>query len=145
WPVIVLGLAFTGVGLGELFRRQGRLVLAEPLGRTGAVLPVLPLLGAFWLEPRPGEDTLFLVLAGALYATLSLLRSSTGFGALAALAFNAGLWTVLGRREGLGLLEHPQFWVVPPALCVLAGAFLNRDRMGEGQSAAVRHVAAGAV
>lgn len=145
WPLIVIGLAFTGVGLGELFRRQGRLVLADPLERTGAVLPVLPLLGAFWLEPTPGEDTLFFVLAGGVYATLALLRSSIGFGAVAALAFNAGLWTVLGRREGFGLMEHPQFWIVPPALCVLVGAYLSRDRLGAAQSASVRHVAAGAV
>jgi hypothetical protein len=106
---------------------------------------MLPLLGAFWLEPRPGEDTLFLVLAGGLYAALALLRSSAGFGAIAALAFNAGLWTVLGRRDGFGLMEHPQFWVVPPALCVLAGAYLNRDRLTQGQSSTLRHVAAGAV
>ncbi|QDV32576.1 hypothetical protein [Tautonia plasticadhaerens] len=145
WPVIVLGIAFAGVGLGEVFRRQGRLVLADPLERTGALLPILPLLGASWLEPRPGEDTLFLVLAGGLYATLSLLRSSAGFGAMAALAFNAGLWTVLGRREGFGLLEHPQFWVVPPALCILAGVFMNRDRLGEGRSVAMRYAASGAV
>ena len=52
---------------------------------------------------------------------------------------------MLGRREGLGLLEHPQFWVVPPALCVLAGAFLNRDRLRPSQSAALRHAAASAV
>ncbi|WP_169976942.1 hypothetical protein [Tautonia rosea] len=145
WPLIVIGLAFTGVGLGELFRRQGRLVLADPLERTGAVLPVLPLLGAFWLEPTPGEDTVFFVLAGGVYAALALLRSSIGFGAVAALAFNAGLWTVLGRREGFGLLEHPQFWIVPPALCVLVGAYLSRDRLSAAQSASVRHVAAGAV
>jgi len=145
WPLFVIGLAFTGVGLGELFRRQGRLVLAEPLERSGAVLPTLPLLGAFWLQPRPGEDTLFLVLAGALYTTLSLLRSSAGFGALAALALNAGLWTWLGRQEGFGLLEHPQFWVVPPTLCLLAGVHLNHDRLGGPQSAALRHVAAGIV
>src|SRR5690606_36919705 len=141
WPVIVLGLSFAGVGLGDLFRRQGRLVLAVPLERTGAVMPVLPLLGAFWLTPRPGEDTLFLVLAGSLDATLALMRSSTGFGAMAALAFNAGLFTVLSRREGLGLLDHPQFWVVPPALCLLVGAYLNRDRLTETQSVAVRHAA----
>ncbi|MEW4569018.1 hypothetical protein AB1L88_14230 [Tautonia sp. JC769] len=145
WPLIVIGLSFTGVGLGELFRRQGRLVLADPLERTGAVLPVLPLLGAFWLEPTPGQDTLFFVLAGGVYTALALLRSSIGFGAVAALAFNVGLWTVLGRREGFGLMDHPQFWIVPPALCVLVGAYLSRDRLSAAQSASVRHVAAGAV
>jgi hypothetical protein len=93
-------VAFLGAGLGELFRREGRLVLADPLERTGAMLPLLPLLAAFWIEPKPGEDVVFLALTGALYATLSLLRSSAGFAALAALAFNGALWAVLGRRDG---------------------------------------------
>src|SRR5581483_11495162 len=102
-PLIVVGVAYLGVGLSELFRRQGRRVLAEPLERTGALLPALPLLGAYWLETPRGIDTLFLVLAGGLYTTLSLMRSSMGFGALAALAYNAALWLVLGRQHGLGL------------------------------------------
>jgi hypothetical protein len=145
WPLIVVGVAFLGVGLSELFRRQGRLVLAEPLERTGALLPVLPLLGAALSTPRPGEDVLFLVLVGGLYTTLSLLRSSLGFGALATLACNGALWAWLGRREGLGLLEHPQFWVVPPAMCVLVGAHLNRDRLTRAQTASIRYAAALAI
>ena len=122
WPLILLGVAFLGVGLSELFRRQGRRVLAEPLERTGAFLPALPLLAALWIGPKPGDDVVFLVLAGGLYAALALLRSSTIFGALAALACNAAIWIVLGRWDGLGLAEHPQLWAIPPALCVLAGA-----------------------
>jgi hypothetical protein len=138
-PFVVLSVAFLGVGLGELFRRQGRLVLSEPLERTGALLPFLPLLGAYWVEPRAGEDTLFLVLAGLLYTVLALLRSSLGFGALAALAYNGALWVLLGRQQGLGLLEHPQLWVIPPALCVLIGAYLNRDRLSEAQTTSIRY------
>ena len=145
WSLILLGVAFAGVGLGELFRRQGRLVLAEPLERTGALLPVFPLLAAYWIAQRPGEDVVFLVLVGALYATLSSLRSSPGFGALAALAGNAAIWSWLGHRDGVGLLAHPQLWVIPPALCLLAGAHLNRDRLTAAQSAAIRHVAALAI
>jgi hypothetical protein len=109
------------------------------------MLPLLPLLAAFWAAPRPGEDVVFLVLTGALYATLSLLRSSAGFAALAALAFNGALWAVLGRRDGLGLAEHPQLWVIPPAVCVLAGAYLNRDRLGEARLATIRYVASLAI
>ena len=138
-PLIVLGIAFVGVGLSELFRRQRRVVLAEPLERTGALLPALPLLGALWSAPRPGEDSTFLVLAGVLYTVLSLLRSSLGFGALAALAYNGALWALLGRREGFGLFEHPQLWVIPPALCTLVGAYLNRDRLSESQTTSIRY------
>ncbi|HEX8201578.1 MAG TPA: hypothetical protein VF590_13925, partial [Isosphaeraceae bacterium] len=145
WPLILLGVAFLGVGLAELFRRQGRLVLAEPLERTGALLPVFPLLAAFWAQPRPGEDVLFFALVGGLYTALSVLRTSLGFAALAALGYNAALWAVLGRWEGFGLAEHPQIWVIPPALCVLVGATLNRDRLTAAQLAAIRYAASLAI
>jgi hypothetical protein len=143
--LIVVGVAYVGVGLSELFRRQGRLVLAEPLERTGALLPALPLLGAYWMELKPGIDSVFLVLAGGVYTALSLLRSSLGFGALATLAYNAALWVVLGRREGLGILEHPQLWIIPPAFCVLVGAYLNRDRLSESQTTSIRYAASLAI
>src|SRR5262249_50056885 len=52
WPTIVMVLAFTGAGLGELFRRRGLEVLAGPLHRTGLLLPLLPLV-AFWFRPSP--------------------------------------------------------------------------------------------
>jgi hypothetical protein len=145
WPFLILGLAFLGEGLSELFRRQGRLVLSEPLDRTGALLPVLPILSSYWIGPRPGEDVLFLALVGGLYTTLSLLRSSLGFGALAALAYNGAYWVFLGRREGFSVGEHPQLWVIPPALCVLFGAHLNRDRLTEAQTASIRYAAALAI
>ena len=142
WPFISMGVAFMGVGLSEVFRRQGRLVLAEPLERTGALLPAIPLLAAFWSAPRPGEDVVYLALAGFLYATLALMRSSLGFGTLAALAGNGAFWAWLGRQDDLGLLTHPQLWVIPPALCVLVGAYLNRDRLNAEQLARIRYGAA---
>jgi hypothetical protein len=145
WPLIIVGVAFVGAGLSEVFRRQGRLVLAEPLERTGALLPVLPLLASFWMQPKPGEGEVFLVLTGSLYATLALMRSSSVFSALAALAFNGALWTFLGRSEGFGLARHPQLWVIPPALCVLAGAYLNRDRLSKPQILGIRNAASLAI
>lgn len=51
WPLMLMAVAFVGVGLSELFRRQGRAVLAEPLERTGALLPILPMVAAFWQAP----------------------------------------------------------------------------------------------
>ena len=139
WPLILLGIAFLGVGLSELFRRQGRWVLAEPLERTGVLLPVLPLASGLWSTPQPGQDVVFFVLVGGLYTLLSVLRSSLVFASLAGLAFNGALWSLLSHAEGLGLLRHPQLWVIPPALCVLVGAYWNRDRLSEAQLAAIRY------
>ncbi len=145
WVLIVMGLAFLGVGLSELFRRQGRMVLSEPLERTGGFLPALPMFAAIWLTPRPGEDVFFLVLVGVLYSVISLMRSSLVMGALATLAFNGALWTLLSHSQTLAFAQHPQIWVIPPALCLLAGGYLNRDRLTVSQQATIRYIAALAI
>jgi len=70
WPYIVMGIAFAGVGVGEVFQRSGLRVLAEPLQRTGGFLPLLPALG-WWLNRSLGIDaaghySLLLFFAGLL-------------------------------------------------------------------------------
>lgn len=143
WPLIVMGLAFLGVGLGELFRRQQRGVLAVPLERTGVLLPLLPVLG-FWVMPAQVNFSLLMFVAGGLYAALAVMRRSFGFGVVAALAANGGLWYLL-HTEGYGLLEQPQVWLIPPALCVLAAAYLNRDRLSPQQMVLVRYLSASTI
>ncbi len=145
WVPIVMLISFLGVGLGELFRRQKRLILAEPLENTGVFLPILPLISAFWLTPKPGEDVVFLFLIGLLYSVVSALRSSLLVAAFATLAYNASLWMLLDRWPGLGFSQHPQLWVIPGALSVLAAAYLHRDKLTREQLATVRYVASVAI
>ena len=60
WPLVVMAIAFVGVGLGELFQRRRQRVLSEPLQTTGALLPLLPALGVLGhVEPA---------LSGPLFA-----------------------------------------------------------------------------
>ncbi|MCA9241114.1 MAG: hypothetical protein KDA37_12980, partial [Planctomycetales bacterium] len=141
WPFIVMAIAFAGVGLSEVLARRKQAVLAEPLSNTGVLLPLLPVVG-FWSSSGTGEYAVLLVAVGLLYMSLSVARKSPAFAALAALALNGSLWTLLHSREGLGLLEHPQFWLIPPALCVLVGAQLNRRQMAPEQLSATRYGAA---
>src|SRR5215813_8836156 len=98
WPLVVMLLAFTGVALGELFRKRGRLVLAEPLERTGILLPILPVLGFWVLDSHVYSSLLFLV--GLFYGALSVMRRSFVFGIMATLAGNGGLWRLLDGAEG---------------------------------------------
>jgi hypothetical protein len=144
WPVIVMCLAFAGVGLSEWFRRRNQAILSEPLERTGALLPLLPVFG-YWAGNPEVHYSLVLLAVGGLYAALAVLRKSFGFGILATVAANGGLWYFLDHQDGLGLLEHPQLWLIPPALCVLVAAHLNRRQMTAEQSTAVRYGAASVV
>ncbi|MEX0887107.1 MAG: hypothetical protein WD009_11780 [Phycisphaeraceae bacterium] len=73
------------------------------------------------------------------YGVLAVNRRSLVLGLLAALAANGSLWHVLHQAEGYGLLDHPQLWLVPLALCVLVAAQLNRAHLKPGQLTAIRY------
>jgi len=128
WPLVVIAISFAGVALSELFRRRQQMILAEPLQNTGAFLPLLPAL-AFWALHSNVDYSTFLLLAGILYSVLAILRRSFGFGLLAALAGNGALWHVLDHLHGFGFLIHPQYWLIPFALCFLVATHLNRSQL----------------
>jgi hypothetical protein len=165
WTILVMLIAFIGVGLSEFFERRRLRVLAEPLQRTGVFLPLLPLF-AFWAKPpaplltfadshAPGlrpllgyldklpqhfdsYSFLWLLVCG-LYGLVSLTRRSFVFALLAALAANFALWSLLAHH-GIAFLLHPQCWLIPPALIVLAAEYTNRDRLRPELGAGLRYL-----
>jgi hypothetical protein len=138
WPLVVMLLAFTGVGLGELFRRRGRLVLAEPLERTGILLPILPVFG-FWVLNSDVSYSNLLFLVGLFYGALSVMRRSFRFGILAAFAGNGGLWMLLDKSTDYGFYQHPQLWLIPVALSVLVASHVNREQLTKDQLTMIRY------
>ena len=144
WAIIIIALAFAAVGIGELLRRQNRAGLSEPLERTGALLPILPVI-SFWIAGSEINFGALLFFIGLLYAALSLMRQSFVYGMLAALCGNGGLWYVLHRTENYGFADHPQLWLIPAALSVLAAAHLNRTRLAPEQTALIRYLALAAI
>jgi hypothetical protein len=140
WPFFLLFLAFVGLGLSELFQRRNLPVLAEPLQNTGMWLPLLPLLG-FWLNPSTGQASLAMLLGGLFYGILSVRRKSVALGMLAALAVNGALWWQFHHLNGYHLLQHPQLWFIPFALCLLAASWIHRDRLTPSQKSSLRYLA----
>jgi hypothetical protein len=138
WPFIVMGLAFIGVGAGELFQRWKIRVLAEPLERTGALLPILPVIG-MWIVGRTDEAQILLVV-GLLYLAISFTRKSWPAMVAAALAGNGALWALLLDFE-FNFAGHPQFWLIPPAVSALLAAHVNRHRLRPEALTAVRYAA----
>lgn len=164
-PVIMMGLGFVGVGLSELFNRRKIRVLAIPLQRTGLFLPLIPLV-TFWLSAsgdlwqlllgaRQGltlpalpaalefdRYSLYWFLAGGVYLLAAIVRRSSTLALLASLAANFGFWALLfhHREQGVGFLTHPQLWLIPLAVILLAAEHINRDRLSPAQSAAVRYL-----
>jgi hypothetical protein len=144
WPIIIVLLSFLGVALGELFRRQHREILGTPLENTGAFLPLLPVLG-YWIFPSITHFSIVMLAVGGVYLALSALRRSFIFGSLAAISVNVGLWYFLHQTGITGLHQHPQLWLIPPAICILIGTYLNRDRLNESQMTSLRYFSAAAI
>jgi hypothetical protein len=86
-----------------------------------------------------------LAIAALLYGMVAVVRGSLRFGLVAALAGNAALWYLLHQQESLGLLVHPQLWVIPAALSVLAAGELNRGRLSADQLRGFRYASLAAV
>ncbi len=139
WPLIVMAIAFAGVGASELCQRAKLSVLSEPLRNSAALLPLIPALG-FWVATSRAEYSTVLFAAGLVYVWLNLRRSSFWYVLAASLAGNAGLWS-LWSEHGVELLVRPQVWLIPPAMSVLAAAQWNRRRLSETQLAAIRYPA----
>jgi hypothetical protein len=131
------------VGLAEWFRKREQTILSGPLETTGALLPMLPAIG-FWILPQSTPQvhySLVLLGVGLLYSTFAVLRKSFAFAMLAAVAANGSLWYVLHEAGGLGLAKHPQLWLIPPSVCILVAAQLNRRQLSEAQLKAIRYLA----
>jgi hypothetical protein len=141
WPFVVMFVAFVGVGLSEFFRRRRRTILAVPLERTGALLPLLPMIG-YWVAPSNVHYSPLMLTVGIIYGALSVLRRSFFFGVLAACALNSGLWFLLHDTHGLGILRHPQLWLIPPAMCVLIAAYINRRQLDDARMTTIRYLCA---
>jgi hypothetical protein len=138
WPLIVMAIAFAGVGLGEVMERRKLPVVSGPLTTTGVFLPILPAV-AFSLMPSRVDYATLLFLIGFFYAVLSAARRSFVLGVAAALAANGGLWSLLYRHPELRLMIHPQLWLIPAAVSVLIAAQLNRDRLPAPQLRFIRY------
>jgi hypothetical protein len=165
WPVSVMVVAFAGVGLGEFMQRR-RPVLAAPLRRTALALAMVPLL-AYLLQPlaasreelsrrftllRPllhyldpsrlrggvAMQALCWLLLGLLHGWVARLRGSANQGLLAALFINFAIWVLLGASEELAFVTHPQLWLIPIGLILLAAEFINRAQLGPWPSAVLR-------
>jgi hypothetical protein len=79
-------------------------------------------------------------LLALLYALTALLRRASAFGLLAALAANFGLWVIYAHHENLAFLLHPQIWLMPVGLILLAAEHLHRQRLSAEQAQGVRYM-----
>ena len=140
WPFILLAIAFGGALLGELCERRQATVLVDPLQHTAFLLPLVPLL-AVWVFGEEHDSSLLLVGYGLLNIVLAQFRRNFLYSLGAGFCANLAFWFLLGRTESLAFVEHPQFWLIPPAISVLGAAQLNQKRLGARQLTFIRYLA----
>jgi hypothetical protein len=138
WPYVLMAIAYVGVGAGEICTRLRLRVLAEPLRNTGALMPLLPAIAMWVVAPQQSDYALVLLLAGMMYLAMSVTQRSWLLAAAAGVAANGALWTVLHRND-FDFTQNPQFWLIPPAVSVLIGAQVNRQRLDPKLLSAIRY------
>jgi len=149
WPVVVYALAFGSIGLGEWLRRRGKSAIADPLERQSLLLPLIPLvaawiprwdmLGEFWTQPM--SFSLLLLVSGVAYLVLGTHHRWTLLKTLALGLFLGAFWSLLHSQEGLRFLDHPQLWLIPPALATLVFVERNRGQLAGSVVSGVRYLA----
>jgi hypothetical protein len=138
WPYLVMGLAFAAAAAGHLAQRQRLPAVSEPLLRTGVLLPLAPFV-LTWFVPADSDYALLLFLGGLLYLAHAVVYRQARYAAAAIVAANLALWSLLQRYDALQFLQHPQLWLIPPALCVLVTVQWYRDKLSKDQVSAVRY------
>ncbi len=153
WMLIVIGVAFAGAALSELFHRRGMPVLSEPLERTAALLPLAPAIG-FWIPrlheshpswPLTATSPVVWFFAGVFYAMMAAMgrsaRQTLVFTLLSLLATNVGIGVTWYQHSAELFWSYPQVWLIPIGLSVLLAEYLNHDRLAPAESAGIRYLA----
>ncbi len=149
WPIVVFAIAMLSAGIGEWLRRIDQHIIADPIGRSSLLMPIIPLAGVWWFHPAQvewlwndwGRYSFLLLSASILYGLHSWLRNSIRLRALAWMLTLFSFWAFLQDNPRLQFIEHPQFWILPPALAVLIFVESNRSRLAPSVVVAARYMA----
>jgi hypothetical protein len=118
--------------------------MARSFADVEAVQDVVPGMHPFvaYLRNLPHGFALHALLwfmLGMLYTLVAVLRRSSGWALAAALAANFGLWVIYANQQGLAFWLHPQLWLIPIGVIILAAEHLNRHRLTDAQSQGIRY------
>ena len=138
WPAVVMVLAFVLTGVGELLKRRGLRIIGGPISNTAWVLPLLPALAFPALPTQMGYSLTLLMVAGFYGASAGYRRSSIS-GVLMLVSLNGAFWSLLWQSQTLGITRHPQLWLIPPAMSVIAISYFAKSRLDARQRTAMRY------
>jgi hypothetical protein len=138
WPILVYLAAMASIVMGKFWLNSDRSILRDPIERTTVLLPIVPLVGIWlgdsypnrlidWQEPFP--FAMLLLLGAALYGMEALRHNHSGLKWLAGLLGMAAFWVSLSSNPTLAFFQHPQLWIIPPAIVGLVLLETNRRQL----------------
>ena len=140
WPYIAMAICFGGVGLAHVLQQRNLNVLGQPLFTTAAILPVLTAAGIFAIDSK-ADGPLVMLTVGMAYLLISYMHRSPVSGAASILFGNLALWMFYNERfPQFSFFDHPQLWLIPPAVSVLIAGQLNRKSLSNAQLAMLRYI-----
>lgn len=144
WPIVFLAIAMLSTGIGELLRRYGQEVIAEPVLRTSLLLPAIPLLSTWWIAAGGWNDPVqysgLLISSAAIYFAHGWLFGAAWLKGCSMLLSTLAFWFFLSGWHDLSFTAHPQLWLVPPVLVMLAFVEWNHLRLHAQVVAASRYI-----
>ncbi|MGI9519793.1 MAG: hypothetical protein ACR2NP_22255 [Pirellulaceae bacterium] len=139
WPYIAIVLAFGGVWIAQILEQRNLTVLGEPIFHTAAILPVL-VSALIWAIDSRADASLVLLMAGLAYLLISYTHQSALSGAAAIVLGNLALWVFYSRFPNFSFFDHPQLWLIPPAVSVLIAGHLAAGSLSRQQLALLRYL-----
>ncbi len=139
WPYIAMAICFGGVGLAQILEKRNLTVLGQPLFTTAAILPVLTAAAIFQIDSR-ADGALVMLTVGLAYLLMSYTQRSVLSAAASVVFGNLALWMFYDKFPHFSFLEHPQLWLIPPAVSVLIAGQFNRNSLTSKQLATLRYL-----
>ncbi len=139
WPYIAMALTFGGVGVAQVLEKRNLSVLGQPLFHTAAILPVL-VSALIWSVDSQADPSLVLLTAGLAYLLISYTHHSILSGAAAVVLGNLALWVFYDKFPAFSFFDHPQLWLIPPAVSVLVAGHLASGTLTKAQLALLRYL-----
>ena len=144
WPYIAMAICFGGVGVAQVLEKRNLTVLGQPLFNTAAILP-LAVAACIWGVDSKADASLVMLIVGLAYLMISYTHHSILSGAAAIVFGNLALWLFYDKFDGFAFVEHPQLWLIPPALSILIAIQMSKDSFTRGQLALTRYMCVTAI
>ena len=137
WPYLAIAVSLSGLIVSELLKRRQLEVLAEPILNTAALIPLLVSIG-YWIIDSRADASMTFLLAGLIYLGIAIRYNAAWSGVMAMLMGNISLW-IFYWDHSINFNDHPQLWLIPPAICVLLATWFERGWLTTQQRTAIRY------